>query len=190
MNLVLASASPRRAELLRQLNLDFTTIVTDVDESVLAGESVEAYVQRVSHLKATAALAICSNDDVIISADTTVSIDKHIFGKPQTQDECINMLMKLSARQHRVLTAVIVAQGKRCMKKLSITEVLFRPITSQEAKQYWLNGEPKGKAGGYAIQGLGAMFVARIAGSYTGVMGLPLFELAELLAEFNVQVLE
>lgn len=190
MNLVLASASPRRAELLRQLKLNFTTMVTDVDESVLAGECAEAYVQRVTQLKATAALAVCSKDDVIISADTTVSIGKDILGKPQNEDECIDMLMKLSARQHRVLTAVIVLQGEHIMKTLSVTEVLFRQISSQEAQRYWLSGEPQGKAGAYAIQGLGAMFVAKIVGSYTGVMGLPLFELAQLLAEFNVQVLE
>lgn len=190
MNLVLASASPRRAELLRQLNLDFTTISTDVDESVLTGESVEAYVQRVTHLKATAASTVCASNDVIISADTTVSIEKHILGKPQNKDECINMLMKLSARQHRVLTALIVSQGQRLMEKLSITEVLFRNITLQEADHYWQSGEPQGKAGAYAIQGLGAMFVAKITGSYTGVMGMPLFELSQLLKEFNVQVLE
>lgn len=190
MSLILASASPRRAELLRQLNLEFTTLSTDVDESVLFGESVETYVQRVTQLKAMAALAKCAPNDVIITADTTVNIEDKILGKPLNKEECTRMLMDLSGKHHRVLTALIVMQGERILKKLSITEVLFREITLREAEQYWLSGEPQGKAGAYAIQGLGAMFVAKIVGSYTGVMGLPLFELTQLLAEFNVQLLE
>lgn len=190
MSLVLASASPRRAELLNQLNLDFRTISTDVDESVLHGESAKVYVQRVTELKASAAAKRCATDDVIITADTTVNLDEQILGKPQSKNQCIDMLMSLSGKPHQVLTALMITQGQSSMKRLSITDVLFRKISAAEAERYWQSGEPQGKAGAYAIQGLGAMFVAKIAGSYTGVMGLPLFELAQLLANFNIHVLE
>ena len=188
--IVLASASPRRAQLLDQLGLQYEIMSTDVDECALTNEIVEEYVQRVTLLKAKAASENIAFPALIIAADTTVSIAGKILGKPDSKSHFLDMFMSLSGKTHRVYTAIVVTSGKTTKHALSVNEVDFRPISRREALSYWHSGEPQGKAGGYAIQGLGAMFVAQIRGSYTGVMGLPLFELTQLLNQFDVQILE
>lgn len=190
MSIVLASASPRRAELLQQLQLEFMVAPMDVDESVKLNELPTDYVQRVAMLKANAAKDQFAGDTIIIAADTTVTIGENILGKPNDQSHGVDMLRQLSGRQHYVHTAVVVIQGDYCGQALSTTEVEFREISQDEAVQYWATGEPKDKAGAYAIQGLGAMFVKHIHGSYSGVVGLPLYEFAQLLRKTSVPIFE
>ncbi len=189
MNIVLASASPRRAEILQQIGLTYHVLPSDIDESVCPGESVETYVQRMASTKAEVAKQASQSDDVIIAADTSVSIDGHILGKPSDEAHHQHMLASLSGRIHTVHTAVVVSQSEFLGAALSTSEVSFRHITAQEAKNYWLTGEPKDKAGGYAIQGLGGIFVERLTGSYTGVVGLPVFELTQLLKQASLSVI-
>ncbi|MCG8415707.1 MAG: Maf family nucleotide pyrophosphatase, partial [Pseudomonadales bacterium] len=184
--LVLASASPRRSELLRQIGVEFEVLPQDIDESALAGETPELLVVRLSQQKAQAALTRCSNDVVVLGSDTVVVLGEDILGKPRSAQEAESMLLKLAAKEHLVLTAVSVAKQGHQSTVLSKSTVRFRDIKKQEARAYWQSGEPEGKAGGYAIQGLGAVFVQSISGSYSGVMGLPLFETAQLLKEFDV----
>lgn len=188
MAIILASASPRRAELLQQIGLEFVISPSDIDESVHRNESVEAYVQRMAISKANVVKQVSKSEDIIIAADTTVSIDGTILGKPLNESHCLDMLASLSDRVHTVHTAVVVSQSDFIGQALSSSEVSFREISTEEAKNYWLSGEPKDKAGGYAIQGLGGVFVRRLKGSYSGVVGLPIFELTQLLAQIDVSV--
>ena len=190
MSIILASASPRRMELLRQLQLEFEVVPADIDESQQSGESPSDYVQRVAQAKAAAIRDHYTQNDVIISADTAVCLGEKIFGKPLDQADGMQMLASLSDQTHNVYTAVVVSQGANNGRAVSDTEVTFRPIPPDEAECYWQTGEPLGKAGGYAIQGLGAVFVTRIRGSYTGVVGLPLYELTQLLNKTTVQILK
>jgi septum formation protein len=189
MSIVLASASPRRAELLQQIGLDFDVAPSDIDESVHVGESVVDYVQRMAASKAAVARQQHQSEDIIIAADTTVAIDNTILGKPDDEAHCLEMLARLSGRIHMVHTAVVVSQLDYVGKALSSSEVSFRHIDVAEAKNYWLTGEPKDKAGSYAIQGKGATFVDKITGSYSGVVGLPLYELTQLLRDTDVSIL-
>lgn len=182
--LYLASQSPRRAELLQQIGIDFRTAPVDIDESPIAGESPEEYVKRLSIAKAEACRAIYPNNPTL-GSDTAVILDQQILGKPRDKDQAITMLMSLAGREHQVLTGVALALTQTSYR-LSKTNVRFRHISHDEAINYWHSGEPADKAGGYAIQGLGAIFVENIAGSYSGVMGLPLFETAELLQELEI----
>lgn len=188
MTIILASASPRRAELLQQIGLEHVVSPSDIDESVLEGELVDEYVQRMANTKALVANKAANPEDVIIAADTTVSIDGLILGKPKDELDCLNMLASLSGRVHTVHTAVVVSQSEFIGRALSTNEVSFRHIAPQEAKNYWLTGEPKDKAGSYAIQGLGGVFVDRLVGSYSGVVGLPIFELTQLLKQIGISV--
>lgn len=189
MSIVLASASPRRAELLTQLGLEFEVLPTDIDESVREHEPVLDYVQRMAKSKALAARQRVKADDIVIAADTTVSIDNKILGKPVDQADGLAMLSALSGRIHMVYTAVVVSYQAHEHETLSASEVSFRHIDNQEAIQYWRSGEPQDKAGGYAIQGKGALFVEKLSGSYSGVVGLPLFELGQLLKTSNPSLL-
>ena len=189
MSIVLASASPRRAELLQQIGLDFTVSPSEIDESVHANESVVDYVQRMAASKAAVARQQYSSQDLIIAADTTVAIDNTILGKPEDESHCLAMLASLSGRIHMVHTAVVVSQFDYVGKALSSSEVSFRNISVVEAKNYWSTGEPKDKAGSYAIQGKGAVFVDKITGSYSGIVGLPLYELTQLLRESDLSIL-
>tara|TARA_R110002096_G_scaffold46938_1_gene125462 strand:+ start:186 stop:755 length:570 start_codon:yes stop_codon:yes gene_type:complete len=189
MSIVLASASPRRAELLQQIGLNFKVSPSDIDESVHTNESVVDYVQRMALSKATVARQQNVPQDIIIAADTTVSIDSVILGKPEDETHCLEMLARLSGRTHMVHTAVVVSHLDYVGKALSSSEVLFRTIEASEAKNYWLTGEPKDKAGSYAIQGKGAVFVSKLSGSYSGVVGLPLYELTQLLRDTDVSIL-
>jgi len=179
--LILASQSPRRAELLRQIGVDFRVAPAHIDETPRRAESPADYVVRMAREKARATAAQHPGA-LVLGADTSVILDDRILGKPADREEGIAMLLALSGREHQVLTAVALA-GTHPGQALSASRVRFRPVGHEEAARYWATGEPADKAGGYAIQGLGAVFVERIEGSYSGIMGLPLFETAQLLAD-------
>jgi len=187
--LYLASASPRRRQLLEQLGLRFEVAVADVDETPLPGEAPADYVLRLARAKAEAvARRLGSPAAPVLAADTAVVLETAILGKPRDREDGLAMLARLSGRRHQVLSAVALWQAGRLETTLSRSEVRFRGISAQEARSYWESGEPADKAGGYAIQGLGALFVEHLEGSYSGVMGLPLFETAELLQKAGVRV--
>lgn len=187
MRLVLASSSPCRRELLQALGLTFTIRSADIDETPRPGEAVDDLVLRLAASKAGAVAA--DSAALVIGADTEVVLDGSAFGKPDDEQEALRMLAALSGRTHRVLTGVAVCGQGRVETALSATEVQFRDIDPDEARDYWQTGEPRGKAGAYAIQGRGGLFVESIAGSYSGVVGLPVFETAELLRRFGFDVL-
>lgn len=187
--LYLASKSPRRRELLAQIGVPFELLSVNVPEEKAPGESADTYVSRLSQQKAQAGVALLKQSDAcILGADTIVVQGEQVLEKPQNVQQGVAMLMQLSERQHQVYTAIAVAQGDRCLTRLCKTSVYFRSISEQEAHAYWLTGEPCDKAGGYGIQGFGSVFVERIEGSYSNVVGLPLFELHELLREFDVPI--
>lgn len=182
---ILASASPRRLELLNQIGVDPVVRPANIDETRL-DESADQYTKRIALEKALKIAADLVDDKMIVlGADTTVVLDKTTFGKPQNEADARVMLNLLSGRTHRVLSAVVAVRGNRQAVRLSETEVRFRQLDATEIATYWQTGEPGDKAGGYAIQGLGATFIEEIKGSYSGVMGLPLFETAQLLKEFG-----
>jgi septum formation protein len=183
--LCLASASPRRRALLSQIGVPHTVYPADIDEAVLPAESPEAYVQRMARAKAVAVQAQ-RPALAVLAADTTVVVDGQICGKPHDEAAGVAMLQRLSGRDHQVLTAVALAAGAQVALRLSRSEVRFRALTTAECCAYWRSGEPCDKAGGYAIQGLGAVFVETLCGSYSGVMGLPLFETAQLLSAAGI----
>jgi|SRR5580658_1070845 septum formation protein len=181
----LASASPRRRELLAQIGVPHAIELADVDEAARHGEAVTAYVERVARAKAETVWQRL-RDLPVLGADTTVVLDGVNLGKPQDRAHGLSMLKALAGREHQVLTcvALVTAAGTRCMT--SFSTVRMRASTEQERDRYWDTGEPRDKAGGYAIQGLGAVFIESLQGSYSGVMGLPLFETAQLLAAARV----
>lgn len=185
----LASKSPRRAELLRQIGVAFEPLRVNVPEEVIPGESPEAFVQRLAREKAQAGLIADSRRDElpVLGADTAVVVDEDVLGKPRNRADALAMLARLSGRRHLVLSAVTVANDARIESALSETSVWFREITEAEAVAYWDTGEPADKAGAYGIQGFGAIFVERIDGSYSGVMGLPVYETARLLEWFDIK---
>lgn len=185
-NLILASSSPRRRELLAALGIDFTVRAVDVNERRLDGESADRMVVRLAEAKAT---AVAGSGEIVLGADTAVVLDDEIFGKPRDREDALAMLAVLSGRRHRVVTGVAVTGGDRVQSRLSSTEVQFREIGPDEALRYWQTGEPRDKAGAYAIQGRGGVFVEAIFGSYSGVVGLPVFETAALLADAGLEVL-
>jgi septum formation protein len=186
----LASASPRRRELLSQIGVPFQVLTIEVDESIGACEAPLAYVSRLAEAKAQAGRAVCLASAAplrpVLAADTAVVIQGEILGKPKDAPDALRMLALLSGRTHEVLTAVAVMTDRGIAARVNSSAVRFREITPAEAREYWDTGEPKDKAGGYAIQGRGAVFVAELHGSYSGVMGLPLFETAELLRAARV----
>jgi septum formation protein len=183
----LASASPRRSELLRQIGVPFEVKPADVPEERLPGETPEAYVLRVAVAKADAVWdAVRHEPRPVLAADTAVVLDGEVLGKPSAAAEAAAMLERLSGRSHRVLTAVALRHGGGVETALSQSEVRFRATTAAERVAYCATGEPFDKAGGYGIQGHAAVFVAELKGSYSGVVGLPLFETAALLARGGV----
>lgn len=189
--IILASASPRRQELLSQIGVRFTVQSQDIDESIFSAEIADDYVLRMAQEKAQSALSALPavgelSQSLVLAADTSVVCDADVLGKPVDEADAVAMLMLLSGREHRVLSAVTVATQGRQSSRLSESRVQFREIGLEEAQCYARSGEPKGKAGAYAIQGYAAVFVKQIIGSYSGVMGLPLFETAQLLAEFDI----
>ncbi len=172
-SLILASSSPRRREILDAMGLVFTVQTAAVDETLWQGESASDMVVRLAAAKATAIAP--DAEQVIIGADTAVVLGDEIFGKPADADDALRMLSRLSGQTHQVMTGVAVASAMGLNTILSVTDVRFREISTDEARRYWQSGEPEDKAGAYAIQGRGGMFVEAIMGSYTGVVGLPVF---------------
>ena len=182
--LVLASASPRRAALLTQVGLVFLVRAPDIDESRLPGESAADMVQR---LALTKARRVARDETLpVLAADTAVAIDDVLLGKPAGAAEGLAMLTRLSGRTHDVFTAVALVHAARSEVRLAHSRVSFRTITRAEAEAYWASGEPFDKAGGYGIQGIGGIFAERIEGSYSGIVGLPLAETEALLQAFGV----
>ncbi len=188
----LASASPRRRELLEQIGVDYALLSADVPEVRSPHESPEEYVLRVALAKARAGLALLAQDDSrpVLGADTAVVLEGEVLGKPRGRDDALAMLQRLAGREHLVLSGVALVSHQQAQSRLSVSHVRFRPIGDDEALAYWHTGEPADKAGGYGIQGLAAMFIERLEGSYSGVMGLPLYETAKLLAQFGIAPLE
>jgi septum formation protein len=180
----LASASPRRSELLRQIGVPFEVQPADIEEEQLSGEAPETYVVRLAAAKAEAVwvAAVEAERRPVLAADTAVVLDGEVLGKPRDAAEADRMLERLSGRTHRVLTAVALRAGSLVETRLSASEVRFRATTAAERRAYCATGEPFDKAGGYGIQGHAAVFVEELRGSYSGVVGLPLFETAALLA--------
>jgi len=186
--IVLASASPRRMELLRQIGVSFTVVEHQVNEEVLPGEEPQGYVQRLALEKARSAQSSRMTDDLpVLGADTIVVCGGQILGKPRDREDAQRMWALLSNTEHQVYSAVALCQGERALGQMSMTTVRFRELSPVDCDHYWASGEPLGKAGAYAIQGLGALFVHSLSGSYSGVVGLPLFETAQLLAHFGVR---
>lgn len=187
--LILASASPRRRQLLSQIGIRFRLAPQHIDETRRAGETPETFALRMSREKAVAALTASALDNgaVVLASDTVVVCDDEVLGKPKHKADGLRMLNLLSDREHRVLTAVTVATATREQSLMVDSRVRFRQIDRPEAERYWDTGEPVDKAGAYAIQGRAAVFVKSLSGSYSGVMGLPLFETAQLLDAFGIE---
>lgn len=198
--LYLASTSPRRRELLHQIGVHFLPLVPQgapgersVDETPLTDESVGAYVDRLARAKATHGLTLLRMRHMplrpILAADTALSLDGKIIGKPRNLDDARRMLQRLSGRSHEVHSAVAIHDGMRCEALRSVSTVHFARLDEITIRQYLSCGESLDKAGGYAVQGRAAVLIERIEGSYSGIMGLPLFETAQLLTEFGIAVL-
>ena len=185
-NLLLASASPRRSDLLNQMGVSFEVLAVDIDESRQGDESPVDYVSRLAMEKAQAGFARQDGQLPSLGADTIVVFDGQIFGKPRDQQHAETMLMALSGKVHSVFTAVAIDNGSGTALAVSETRVEFRTISQSECLIYWQSGEPQGKAGAYAIQGRGGVFVEKLEGSYSGVVGLPLAETEQLLQRFSV----
>jgi septum formation protein len=193
----LASQSPRRRQLLEQLGCRHEVLLPDADEDVesmervLPGEAPAIYVRRVTQLKLGAALLRRERRGLVsapvMCSDTTVAWGRRIYGKPDDAEDALRMLSELAGKTHRVLTAVAMAQGRKRALRLSESRVSFAPVTRARLRAYVATGEPMGKAGAYAVQGRAAAFIERISGSYSGIMGLPLFETAQLLDMFGVR---
>lgn len=187
-NLILASASPRRSELLQQVNLEHTIQVADIDETPLVNEKAIDYVLRVAHEKSLTVYQQSNKKSVVLAADTSVVLNGEIMGKPNDLEHAIVMLSALSAKTHEVYSAVSI-RGELTQEIVCVSQVTFRGLSEQEIINYWQTGEPADKAGAYAIQGLGSVFVQKIQGSFSGIMGLPLFETAQLLANEGIGIL-
>lgn len=184
----LASGSPRRRELLQQIGVSFRVMGTAVDEAVLPGEAPQAYVERLAAAKADAGWERNrdATDVPVLAADTAVVLDGMILGKPADRQDAESMLHRLSGRTHEVLTAIALRTAAGLQSRISRSEVTFRTLAAGEVQAYWNTGEARDKAGAYAIQGRAAIFIADLRGSFSGVMGLPLFETAELLSNAGV----
>jgi septum formation protein len=192
----LASQSPRRAQLLELLGVKYQLLLADASEDAegleveLKNEAPAAYVQRVTGLKLDAALARRKRRGLpaapVLCSDTTVALGRHILGKPIDEQDAVRMLTQLSGRTHRVLTAVAVQSGRTRLSALSISKVKFCPMNARQIQTYVAGGEPMGKAGAYAIQGRASAYISHISGSHSGIMGLPMFETAQLLAQLKI----
>jgi len=188
-SIVLASASPRRKELLNQIGIEHTVCAVDIDETPLHNESPVDLVSRLAREKAIAAQQYLNfPSKTILAADTIIEFQGSAIGKPKSETEAIETLLSMSNTSHSVSTGFCLLNGTKEHNEIVTSEVHFGEISKYQAKAYWLTGEPKDKAGSYAIQGLGAMFVSRIVGSYSGVVGLPLFECRQALMQFGVEV--
>lgn len=189
MNIVLASQSPRRKELLAQAGYQFTTLAADIDESVLHDESPKDYVLRLAIEKAKS-IATCyqeHSNSVVLGSDTAVIYQQHILGKPESYEHFYQMMTMLSGKAHQVLTSVAVVKGSKVYTDVITTDVYFKTLSEQEICNYWHTNEPQDKAGGYGIQGIGGQLITHIKGSYSAVVGLPLCQTVELLRQAGVQ---
>ncbi|NQY62194.1 MAG: septum formation inhibitor Maf [Alteromonadaceae bacterium] len=191
--LILASQSPRRRELLSQLGYQFTCQAADLDESVHENELPQAYVERLAREKVQHVLKLQSlsknlsqKSTVVLGADTSVVYKQQILGKPESKADCLAMLNLLSDRKHQVFTSIAAGFSDKIISQVIVTDVYFKALTHNEIERYWHTGEPQDKAGAYGIQGIGGQFVKQIQGSYSAVVGLPLYETANLLAEFDM----
>jgi septum formation protein len=184
--LILASASPRRAELLRAAGIDFTVRIADINEDQQPGESAPAYVLRLAREKAA---AVASDDELVLGADTTVVIGGEITGKPTDAEDAERMLRALSNEWHEVLTGVHLRRGDQSRSDVSITRVKLAPLSDEEIKWYIRSGEPFDKAGAYAIQGYASLFIEEIEGSYSNVVGLPVQMVYRLARELGVELM-
>ena len=187
-DIILASSSVRRAKILRQMGVRYQIAQNTVDERYTRHESPQDYVLRLAREKAQQGVSIMDPDMPVLGADTIVNLDRKIFGKPKTPKEATTMLGELSGRKHFVYSAVAIANRTAIEQRLAVSEVTFRDLDYKERLDYCNTGEPFGKAGGYAIQGLGAIFVKHVSGSYSGVVGLPIYQTYELLKIFHVPV--
>lgn len=186
--ITLASASPRRRELLQQIQVSCEVLAVNIDESRLPGEEPEQHVQRLAQQKAAAGFALQPLRPAL-GSDTVVVIDNEVLGKPVDREHAFEMLSKLSGRSHQVMTAVALCSEARQSCLLSVSEVRFCELSAPQIAAYWQTGESLDKAGAYAVQGLAAQFIVAINGSYSGIMGLPLYETAELLKQHGIKLL-
>ena len=181
--LILASASPRRAELLNQMGVKFDTYPVDIDETPLIDELPRDYVKRLAVEKAETAKKFFQQDDVLVlGSDTSVIVGGNILGKPVDKSHAFEMLKQLSATTHKVLTSIALV-GVETVSIISESEVTFKRLNNDDLEWYWATGEPLGKAGAYAIQGKAAQFITCLKGSFSGVMGLPIYETSQLLEQ-------
>ena len=187
-DLILASGSPRRVDILNQIGVRFSVAPADINESQLINESSAEFVCRLASQKAKIGYDSHIGSQSALGADTIVLCDEQIFGKPKDYSDSKRMLSQLSGRAHKVISAVAINNGVESVVLMSETSVIFRIISEQEFLNYWSTGEPVGKAGSYAIQGLGSIFVESIQGSYSGVVGLPIAETCRLLRHFKVPI--
>lgn len=183
MNIILASQSPRRKELMGLFGIPFTVRVADIDETMDPAKAPYDEVARVSRLKALAVSR--DKTDIVIAADTIVVLDNQVLGKPADENDAFSMLSRLSGRSHRVMTGLTVLQGDKIITHTEVTEVFFRPLTEKEILAYIETKEPMDKAGSYGIQQKGALFVEKINGDYFNVVGLPVCRLGQILEEFQ-----
>lgn len=186
----LGSNSPRRLQLLQQLGLSVEVLKAEIDETPFPQEQAQDYVLRMAISKNQKTQQCYPNHYPLLTADTCIAFNKHIIGKPSSAEHAIEMLHSLSGKTHQVLTAIAIANQDQLLSHLQISEVTFKILTDIEIKNYVATGEPLDKAGAYAIQGLAAAFISHLSGSYSGVMGLPLFETAELLQQFDLDILK
>jgi septum formation protein len=187
--IILASASPRRRQLLDQLGIHHEVVPAAIPEQPGMREVPEDYVRRIAAEKSRAVQQLVSSPLPILAADTEVVLNNEILGKPADRKHAIDMLMRLSDNEHWVLSGVSLRSGTEHWEALCISKVRFRSLSLDEIEAYWSSGEPEGKAGAYAIQGLGGLFIAHLSGSYSGVMGLPLHETASLLTHIGIDPL-
>ncbi len=192
IDLFLASNSPRRHELLAQIGVRFASLSVDIDESPTPHETADRLVERLALEKARAGLALrpAGRHEPVLGSDTLVVLNGVTLGKPRDREDAFRMWRALSGQTHQVMTAVALVGEQQEESILQTSAVTFRDITEKEMAAYWLSGEPCDKAGGYAVQGLGAVFIEHLAGSFSGVMGLPLYETAQLLRRFGIDITE
>jgi len=188
-SIILASASPRRVELLQQISVEFEQMVVDIDETHKPGETAEQFVCRLAREKAQAVFDKSSKELPVLGSDTIVVVDGHILGKPTDYQDVVQMLKMLSGRKHQVMTAVTLLTNQQQKTKVNISDVTFMTLSPEMIDAYWQTGESVGKAGAYAIQGAAAQFISEIRGSYSSIMGLPLYEVRCLLEESGIAVL-
>jgi septum formation protein len=187
--IILASASPRRRELLDQIGVTYEVLPVDIDETLRSDEEGDSFVRRLALEKAQSGYKKQQNILPVLGSDTIVILNERILGKPKNKKDGLSMLAGLSGHEHQVLTAVAMVDAEQSICLLNTSHVFFRSLTEQGILAYWNTGEPVDKAGGYGIQGIAAQFIERLDGSYSGVMGLPLFETAQLLKKFGIGLL-